>query len=310
MAGNRKKLSRRKAAKRAERKFADKIRDYANSHSASEADIGMFKDALGYGRLCNTMLASDLRIRRKSAKFLGRALERLRSENQNLSFQFWTLVHERGNTSDRDPIVDQKFVRSLTDKTIRSYGLDGIYVIESQGIGNFPRNGKGRTIMTHGHVITWSADPPDIAKVERELNEDSAWHSGLGADSVRVKMIGDAQGELDYMAYYLFKPPYDVKMVEARAIGDRLKSTEKGYKPEFAARLLELLTQLDIRVLVRGVGGGKFVRKEWQRQLTYWHRSREKWAEGNLPAYYFDDFWDRYRTKKKKRAYSRYAIIR
>jgi hypothetical protein len=310
MAGNRKKLSARKAAKRAECKFADKIREYATSHSASDADLGMFKDALGYGRLCNTLLASDLKIRRKSAKFLGKALERLRSENPKLSFQFWTLIHERGNTPDRGPTIDLKFLRSLTDKTLRTFGLDGIYVVESQGLGNHPRKGEGRTIMTHVHAVTWSSNPPDSSEVERELNGDSAWHNDLGADPVRVKVVEGAPDELDYLAYYLFKPPYDAKMIEARARGDRLKSTEKGYKPEFAARLLELLTQLDIRELVRASGEGKFVRKEWQRRLTYWHRSRERWAEGKLPAYYFDDFWDRYRVKKKKRTYRPYSIIR
>lgn len=310
MVGTGDKLSGRKAARRAERKFADKIREYAKSHSATASDVSMFRDALGYGRLCNTMLASDLPLRRKSTEFLGTALERLRSDNPDLSFRFWTLIHARGNTSDREPVVDLKFLRSLTDKTLRKLGLDGIYVVESQGIGNYPREGKGRTIMTHAHVIEWSTDPLDVAQVERELNEDSAWHNDLDADPVRVKVITDAPGELDYMAYYLFKPPYDVKMVEARARGDRLKSTEKGYKPEFAARLLELMTQLHISELVRAVGEGKLVRKEWQRRLTNWHRSRERWADGKLPGYYFDDFWDRYRGKKRKKAYNRYTIIR
>jgi hypothetical protein len=47
--------------------------------------------------------------------------------------------------------------------------------------------------------------------------------------SCPVKPVTDASGELEYLAYYLFKPPYDVKMLEKRLRGERLKSTEKGY---------------------------------------------------------------------------------
>lgn len=310
MATNKKKPSPRKAAETAECKFADKIREYAKSHLASAADMSMFAEALGYGRLCNSMLASDLHLRRKSGQFLGQELERLRSENPELQFQFWTFTHERGNTSDRQPIIDLKFLRSLTDRTVRGLHLDGVHVTEVQGLGNHPRKGAGRTIMAHGHGVYWSSDPSDLAAVERTLNESDSWSNELGAAPIRIKPVIDAPGQLEQLGYYLFKPPYDVKMIESRARGERLKSTEKGYKPEFAARLLELLTQLDIRELLRTSGDGKYVRREWQRRLTNWHRSRERWADGKLPAYYFDDFWDRYRVKKKRRIYSPYTIIR
>lgn len=310
MSGNQKKPLPGQAAKTGERKFANKIREYAKSHSAPEADLNMFKDALGYGRLCNSMLASDLRLRQKSGQFLGQALERLRSDNPELEFQFWTFTHDRGNTSDREPIIDLKFFRGLTDRTMRGLRLDGIHVTEVQGLGNHPRKGAGRMIMVHGHGITWSSSPPDLAAVEADLNASDECDNTLGALPVRIKPVRDAPGELEYLAYYLFKPPYDVKMLENRAGGERLKSTEKGYKPEFAARVLELLTQLEIKELVRASGDGKFIRKEWQRRLSFWHRSRESWADGKLPAFYFDDFWDRYRVKKKRRTYSRYTIIR
>jgi hypothetical protein len=299
-----------KAARAAEEKFANRVREYAESHSAEEADLAMFKDALGYGRLCDTLLASDLKLRRKSATFLGAALERLREDNPNLSFQFWTFIHERGNTSDREPVIDLKFLQALTDKTMRELKLNSIGVVESQGLGNHPRKGDGRTIMTHPHVISWTTDALDLRKVEKALNEKSAWRTELGADPVRVKHVREGRGELAYLAYYLFKPPYDVKMLENRQQGDRLKSTEKGYKPEFAVRLLEMLSQLELKELVRASGEGKTVRREWSRRLTNWHRSREKWTNGKLPTFYFDDFWDRYRMKKKKKLYLPYTINR
>ena len=116
--------------------------------------------------------------------------------------------------------------------------------------------------------------------------------------------------DLRYLSYYLFKPPFDVKMLEQRERGPRFKSTLKGYRPEFAVRLLELLSQLDLRELVRSSCGGKHIRKEWCRRLNFWHRSRAEWSDGKLPGYYFDEFWDRYRVKRKRKIYNRFDIIR
>ena len=310
MSSGRKKQSASKAMKSAERKFADKIRRYAESHKASAADRSLFKDGLGYGRVCNTLLASDLWVRRKSSKFIGTALERIRSENPILDFYFWTFTHERGHTSDRTPIVDLKYMRGAIDRTLRAQDLNSLTVIEFQGLGNHPGQGAGRTIMTHGHSITWSSASLDYQKVEKQLNDSEHWKSDLGSVPIRIKPITNADRELRYMAYYLFKPPYDVKMVETRTRGDRLKSTEKGYKPDFAARMLELESQLDIRELVRASGDGKYIKSEWLRRLTNLNRSREAWVPGVLPQYYFDDFWARYRVKKKRKHYEPFVIIR
>lgn len=164
--------------------------------------------------------------------------------------------------------------------------------------------------MTHTHAVSWTRKILDLPKIEAELNANGLWHNDLGARPVRVTQVSDKPGELAYLAYYLFKPPYDVKMLEDRQRGPRLKSTEKGYKPEFAARLLEMLTQIELGELVRSSGEGKLVRREWHRRLSHWHRSREKWANGNLPSFYFDEFWDRYRNKKKKKEYQPFAILR
>lgn len=300
----------RAAARDAEKKFADKIRKYAVSHSAPESDIEIFKDALGYGRLCDSILASDILMRRRGCRFLGRALERLRSENTDLHFQFWTFTHDRGHTSDRHPIIDLRFLRGLVDRTLRKLKLNGVYVIEIQGLGNHPVKGAGRTLMTHAHAVTWALDPPDLSIMKKSLNADGDWSNEFGAAPVDVRPVKNASGELAYLAYYLFKPPYDAKMLEHRLRGDRLKSTENGYKPEFAARLLELLSQIDIRDLVRASGDGKHVRGEWHRRLINWHRSRERWSPGKLPEYHFDNFWDRYRVKKKRRLYEPFCIIR
>lgn len=307
---SRAKKSGKKKMREANAAFEEKILKFARSHNASDADRQQFRDALGMGRLSDSMLASDLHLRGKSRQFLSQALLRMKRERPDLEFWFWTFTHSRGLTSDRDPVIDLKFIKSSTDKVLRKAGLDGIYVVEVQGLGNEPRNGKGRTLMTHSHALTWSIDKPDLSSLEAKLNRSKEWENGLGAPPVRVEAVADGLEHLKYLSYYLFKPPFDVKMAEERKNGKRLKGTIKGYRPEFAARTLELLSQLEIGSIVGACGEGKSIRQEWSRRLRNWHRSREKWAPGKWPAYHFDDLWDRYRQKKKRASYQAFQIVR
>ena len=300
----------REKAHQAEAKFRKLIRQYLSKHKGSKSDFGAFGDMLGYGRLTNTMLASNLPLRHRAGSFLGQALERLRKEDESLSFQFWTLLHSRGNTSDREPKIELKFLRSNADKSFRKLGLNGIYVVELQGLGNHPRAGKGRTIMVHIHAVTWTTGAFNAGAALAELRKSKLWQNDLGAEAVDVKHVLPERGELKYLAYYLLKPPYEAKMLEGRDRGPRLKGTEKGYRPEFAARLLECLSQLELKELVRSVNAGKAIRQDWARRVTYWHRSRSKWSNGSIPLSAYQDLWDRFRPKKRRRDYKRFEINR
>ena len=294
----------------AEHKFKTLIRKYINKHKAPASDVSAFGDMLGYGRLTNAMLACDLPLRRRASKVLGQGLEKLRKSDENLDFQFWTLLHERGNTSDREPIIDLKCLRSMADNLFRKLGLNAIYVIELQGLGNYPQKGEGRTLMAHVHAITWSNAEFNLLATLSEIRRKKVWPCNLEGEPVVIKPIPRRKGELEYLAYYLLKPPYEAKMLEERVKGARLKSTEKGYRPEFAARILEGLVQMELMELVRAQNGGKVIRQDLDRRVKFWHRSRPQWESGTLPAFVYSDVWDRYRQKKRKSHYAPYVIVR
>lgn len=305
-------MDKRKQAKRkrreAEVKFSKLIHEYVSKHKGSRLDVETFGELLGYGRLTNTMPASNLPLRRKGAKFLGTALEQLRKDEPELSFQFWTLIHTRGHTSDREPKIDLAFFRSATDKTFRRLGLNAIYVIELQGLGNHPQKGEGRMIMVHVHAITWLEGELNFNSATAEIAKSKVWQNDLGAEPVCVCSVQPREGELEYLAYYLLKPPYEVKMLEERERGPRLKGSEKGYRPEFAARILECLSQIELKELVRSTNGGKVIRREWDRRLTFWHRSRRKWSKGQIPLSFYQDLWQRFRSKKRRCYYAPFTI--
>lgn len=45
-------------------------------------------------------------------------------------------------------------------------------------------------------------------------------------------------------------------------------------------------------------------------QLTFWHRSRRNWTKGQIPLSFHDALWDRFRTKKRRRHYAPFVIVR
>lgn len=299
--------SKSKAAKKAFKKL---IRRYCRSHRLPKSEGQKFADILGEGRVCDTILASDVRARAKCAAFLGLALERLRQSEEDLHFYFWTVITPRGQTSDRIPEIDLKSMRASMDKLLRKYDQGGVFVVETQGLGNYPRQGAGRSLLTAAHAITWSVRPIEIEAIEAHYANSADWVNILEARPVVIKSVTDAPGELDYLAYYILKPPYELKILDGGSSRNRLKGTTKGYPPEFAVRLLEYHSQVELTELFRATAGGTKIRSEALRRLKGWQKSRERWSQGRLPNYFYDDFWHTYRNKKRKKAYEPYRIIR
>ena len=294
----------------AKRKFGSIIARHVENHNLDEPDRIILRRLLGYGPLDNVMLASDTELRRMAGVFLAEALIRLKQETPDLHFSFWTFTNDRGNTSDREPTIDLRGLHSLVDQVFRRLKLPSFSVAELQGLGNHPRQGSGRTIMAHVHAITWSTRPLDCKGIMEGYNSTTVWRNSLGADPVNVRPITFTDGDLSHVAYYMLKPPYDVKMLEERKNGICLKSTEKGYKPEFAMRIFEGLSQLEISTIVRSTYDGVKLRTEWQRRLTYWHKSRIEWSNKKLVVVANEEFWGRIRSKKRRSTYLPYRIIR
>lgn len=300
----------RNLSRSATRKFEKKILEYVRQHNIKGSDKKMFADLIGKGRISDSMLASDIILRRKAGAFFGRKLSHMSQERADLQFYFWTFTHDIGNTSDREPVIELKALRKLIDSLLAKEKLNMLYVIEVQGLGNHSYSGEGRLIMLHAHGVQWTDQPFDLDAMVRRWNGNGKWVNQINATPIHIKPIGPALADLRRVANYMFKPPFDVKMAEQRLGGLRLKASSKGYRPEFAARMLELLCQLELLELVRHAGDGKSLRADLARRLKHWHKSREKWEPGKLTRYHFDELWDRFRVKKKKVPYVQFVIRR
>ena len=295
---------------KARKKFVKLIGRHVESHKLEEADRVVLRRMIGHGPLDNSLLASDAELRRVAGVFLGEALVKLKKAIPGLHFYFWTFINDRGNTSDRQPVVDLKGMHSLVDQVFRKHKLASFSVDEFQGLGNYPRLGKGRTIMNGVHAITWSHEQLECEAIMESLNASAVWTCALGADPVHIQPVGLTDGDLRYLSYYMFKSPYEVKMAQTREEGIRLKSTEKGNTPEFAMRLFEGLSQLEMSMIVRSTFDGAKLKADWLRRLTYWHKSRPEWSNDKLPAFDTEEFWRRIRSKKRKVEYGPYQFNR
>ncbi len=307
--GKKKKTASQKA-QLAKTGFAHLIKTYAKKHKLGQADRNIFNDILGRGRLTNAMLASDLKLRCRATKILSKLLIELHLQKPDLNFYLLTFTNDFANTSDRRPIIEISKMHRSIDPVLRKLKLDSLSVLEIQGVGNYPRKGKGRLLMLHGHAIAWTERSLDCDDIMNDLNSSPSWVNSFDAKPIDVRLVTPTKDDLAYISYYIFKPPFEVKMVENRKSGLKLKSTTKGYQPEFAVRILECLSQLELKALVRSSNDGGGIRSEWCRRLTYRHRSRTQWTDDKADHAAMDQFWDRIRTKKRRVNYHPYEIRR
>lgn len=300
-------------AQRAEARFqkmGQLIAGYTRKHKMPEEDAQVLRRLLGYSQPNDSLLACDLSLRRRAGKEFGNMLVALREENPGLQFYFWTIIHPKGNASDRNPVVDIKGMQALADKVFRKFEMHGVSVLEIQALTNWPQGGEGRTLMAHVHGVSWSDRSFSCTAAMNSFAGGRAWPRPFGADPVDVQVIGLTEEDLRNVAYYIFKAPHDAKWRFEKDGRVRLKSTEKGYRPELAMRVIEGLSQLGFRSIIRSTGNGSLLRSDLLRRVVHRHKSRADWTRGTIDEWSVTNFWDRYRMKKRKKEYLPYTFGR
>lgn len=256
----------------------------------------------GYEGGCEHMLASNMPLRWDAARALKSALFKHRKERPKgrRQYYFGTFIDDCGNTSDRSPLVRLREIKDKAYRALKALGLHAVAVIEVHPLMNYPAGGEGRMLLFHVHFIAWSDESFDPSLASAQLNASSAWKNSLGADPVQIKEIGASRDQLATVAYYLLKPPHSAKnrmpskKDQARFL---LMDTIEGYRPELALRLVEGLSQLDLRDTIFGVNAGGKIRQEVRSRIQKKHQ--EKLKSGVLLDSAFDIwlFWLNLRRK-------------
>lgn len=314
--------------KRTHRGFLNLIEKRVEELKPSENDRNRFLSLCGRLPIGGAIRASDLVARFRYARFIAQEVRDLARASDDLDFYFLTLLADEGIMSDRTPRYLRRTLGRKADKAMRKVDLDGLFVVEVQAVTSWPRGGKGRTLLAHVHILGWKqkASPNNSAEyIKRELGWEKKrrnipWTSRLGADPIHVRHLTEQLGCPSYWAAYLLKAPHDAKNLvppkedelgKFPAPKARMMSTTKGYRPELAMRIFELMAQIPLSSVVSGTGSGATMLGRCRTLLALWDKERmARWAEdGKEWVGPFDEraFWKR--THRRRRAkYRRFFI--
>jgi hypothetical protein len=276
----------------------------------------------GYAR--SGLYSSDLKAREFAAllmvkllsKMWGRAYERATRGKRPTHFAFVTFIHREWNCSDRDTAFNMMAVRNKASKAIRDAGLNGVCVIEIQGLTNYPEHGKGKTLMPNVHGIVWSRTPIDMVGWRKTINGSPSWPTDFGCPALHVVELQEDTLEdrtnIERTVLYMMKPPHDAKYFKPQKGKPgyyKFASTTEAYPPILALRLVECLSHLSMLDMVFGVGkdGVKWCNR-WRSGLKAWQKKRfETDALRDVDPV---KFWAKYRKKSKTEKFKPVRLLK
>lgn len=217
------------------------------------------------------LLASNIRVRRDATFILADQLHQLREKSLAIPNRtFWHVSFLGPIITEYKPEIDVDAFRHTIYRLLNGARLNAVFAIELQAITNYPQRGQGRGFLMNAHAACWSDDPAFDAKAAAATMRDSqSLFSELGADTVKITQRTLDPGELEYLAHYMLKAPFDAKR---RARHDEVP-TRWIFKPATARddqllRLGELISHFEFTDLVWGIGEGTAIRAAWKKQLV------------------------------------------
>lgn len=248
------------------------------------------------------LLASNIQLRRTAIFILADQLFRLRERSVHIpGRRFWHASFLGPLVSEYTPQIDIDAYRHSVYSLLRKEGFHALFAIELQALTNYPQRGRGRSFLMNAHAVCWSDDralDADVAVVQ--MRESGLLFSGLGAETVTMTPRTLDPGEIEYLAYYLLKPPLDGK----RRCRDENNSSRWILKPvanvrtDLLLRLNELLSHLEYSDLVWGVGDGSKFRLALKQQLVAWNSVRcARQAQPLESSFDMTGLWSRIRGR-------------
>jgi len=223
---------------------------------------------------------SDIRARRKLRRVMFNVLRRtIKHLEPDHMLCFVTFADDCGMTSDRNPILRVTQFHGKIDRAARRMGMSLLVMMELQGIKNYPGGGAGRTLLLNAHAIGVTRDIKAARSAAEKLNDGRGWTCKLGIDPIHIQPAAKSPVDVERMSNYLNKMPIDVKnRMPARGKPGRyiLMNTIGGYRPDFALRHMEGLSQ--VRMFGQGIFsvGREFkaAKTSIKRQMVAWHQER------------------------------------
>ena len=278
----------------------EKLLKYIQSVKIEPEDQKTLKAVTGLEGHCEMMHMGDIDLRDEMTACIVQLFDREFAAHPEQHWYLFTPINDVGHTSDRCPHVALKQINDNAALAIKALGAQGFGIIEGHPL-KAPLDGQpGRSFMFGGHYVLITETPLDLKAAKSKLAALKLFQCSLGAKPFKLQKIDRTAKDIRRVARYIAKMPHSAKnpMPHKKKPGRvLLMDTIKGYRPDFAMRLFEGLSQIAVPDVILAVGPqGRALRNALLGHLRTWHRARPK---ANMLLATFDrwKWWATFRLK-------------
>jgi hypothetical protein len=221
-----------------------------------------------------------------------------------------TFCWNAGVSWERRPKIDLVSLKNMINHRLRRLRLHGIGVVEIDILSNLTGE-AGRRVMAHVHCYCWTDSRSFKPRVvARKLSKKISLSNDLGARSVVIEPVKLTDISAARLAAYLVKPPSRGKnRVPRRKLPGKYVMRDVALEPSTATRMIEILSRIEFRDILFGVGEGrdlaKEIRKNFGLETSRWRGRKWKVPDPDIVAHY----WIRIRLHNGSRRFRRPVII-
>lgn len=278
----------------------------------------LYLDALSGNRpISEPLLASDLTAWLELGRYFVDEVDKLYLANPSLEFYHVTMLADEGLLYDRESYVPLSALKKKVHNSFKKkLGVEGLAVIECQGLTNWPQQARGRTLLIHVHALIWFDTrrmPSGLTNTEGGIINalpSRTWSSAFGARPISATRITKERGNPAFWAAYIMKCPHKAKRrkpLSKKHPNDWCEykltpvSREEGYRPEFALRIYELRTHLGLFDPIVGVGDGAVMKRRCETRIRHWNKKIRRYRRPAMRIFNLTAF--RRRIKKTRQKY-------
>lgn len=239
------------------------------SRWALEREQQVFLRRLYVAKPVGRKLLANKHVRQAACRATVDALLADFSRDPSRKRYFLTFCWDAGVSWERRPHIDLVSLKNMINHRLRRLGLHGFGVVEVEILNNLTGE-PGRRLHAHVHCYCWSAGGDFRPKVAaRRLSKLATLHNDLGAPSVVIKTVELTEISIARLAAYVTKPPSRGKnRVPRRKFPGRYAMRDVALVPSTATRLIEILSHIEFRDILFGVGEGCALTKEIRRNFA------------------------------------------
>lgn len=227
-------------------------------------------------------------------------------EEVSTNFYFLTLADESWNTGDKQTVIDQYNIKKKVTRSFETCGLDGVAILEFQGVTNSRHGDAGRLILPNVHAIVWGSNGVDIDMKRVAAKLCKNFKGNFGAPGAVISKINPLGHDLMRTIMYMIKPITSAKALHIRS-GDqqkRLNSTIKHYRINQSLRIMEIMSYFKHSNLIFGRGDGSKLRRSALIEM------RRHAGENLIEVRTFEKLWARIRRDNKKHDFMPVTVLR